>query len=74
MRARGRLSRYRLPGFMICVTSTPPRCCGLASPCMWWHPRLGHADPSITLRVNAHVISEQLAEAAVIFARAIDAR
>jgi integrase len=33
--------------------------------------RLGHADPSITLRVYAHVISEQLAEAAVIFARAV---
>jgi hypothetical protein len=32
---------------------------------------LGHADPSITLRVYAHVISEQLAEAAVIFARAV---
>jgi integrase len=30
--------------------------------------RLGHADPSITLRVYAHVISEQLAEAAAIFA------
>lgn len=35
--------------------------------------RLGHADPSITLRVYAHVISEQLAEAAVIFARAVAA-
>lgn len=35
--------------------------------------RLGHADPSITLRVYAHVISEQLAEAAVIFARSIEA-
>jgi integrase len=33
--------------------------------------RLGHADPSITLRAYAHVISEQLAEAAVIFARAV---
>jgi len=33
--------------------------------------RLGHVDPSITLRVYAHVISEQLAEAAVIFARAV---
>ena len=33
--------------------------------------RLGHADPSITLRVYAHVISEQLAEAAAIFARAV---
>jgi integrase len=33
--------------------------------------RLGHADPSITLRVYAHVIGEQLAEAAVIFARAV---
>ncbi|WP_235834215.1 tyrosine-type recombinase/integrase [Actinomadura logoneensis] len=33
--------------------------------------RLGHADPSITLRVYAHVINEQLAEAADIFARRI---
>ena len=33
--------------------------------------RLGHADPSITLRVNAHVIREQVAEAADIFARSI---
>jgi hypothetical protein len=31
--------------------------------------RLGHADPSISLRVYAHVISTQLAEAAGIFAR-----
>jgi integrase len=29
--------------------------------------RLGHADPSITLRVYAHVIREQVAEAADIF-------
>lgn len=33
--------------------------------------RLGHADPSITLRVYAHVVSGQLAEAADIFARVI---
>jgi integrase len=33
--------------------------------------RLGHADPSITLRVDAHVFNEQLAEAAVIFAHAV---
>ena len=33
--------------------------------------RLGHADPSITLRVYAHVVSEQMAEAADIFARAV---
>jgi integrase len=33
--------------------------------------RLGHADPSITLRVYAHVVNEQLAEAADIFARAV---
>ena len=33
----------------------------------------GHADPSITLRVYAHVLGEQLAEAAAIFARAIEA-
>ena len=35
--------------------------------------RLGHADPSITLRVYAHVISNQLAEAADIFARVMKA-
>jgi integrase len=35
--------------------------------------RLGHADPSITLRVDAHVISNQLAEAADVFARLIKA-
>ena len=35
--------------------------------------RLGHANPSITLRVYAHVISDQLTEAADIFARAIAA-
>jgi integrase len=33
--------------------------------------RLGHADPSITLRVYAHVISDQLTEAADIFAQAV---
>jgi integrase len=31
--------------------------------------RLYHADPSITLRVHAHVISNQLAETADIFDR-----
>jgi integrase len=35
--------------------------------------RLGHADPSITLRVYAHVINEQLVEAADIFAKQITA-
>jgi integrase len=35
--------------------------------------RLGHADPSITLRVYAHVINEQLAETADIFANQIKA-
>jgi integrase len=35
--------------------------------------QLGHADPSITLRVYAHVISDQLTEAADIFARTIAA-
>jgi hypothetical protein len=33
-------------------------------------PTRGEADPSITLRVYAHVISDQLTEAAAIFARA----
>ena len=37
-----------------------------------WLRRLGHADPSITLRVYAHVINEKLVEAAGIFARVID--
>ena len=35
--------------------------------------RLGHADPSVTLRVYAHVIRDQVAEAADIFARLIPA-
>jgi integrase len=35
--------------------------------------RLGHANPSITLRVDAHVISDQLTETAGIFARAVAA-
>jgi hypothetical protein len=35
--------------------------------------RLGHADPSITLRVYAHVISNQLAEATDTFARIMKA-
>jgi len=35
--------------------------------------RLGHADPSITLRVYVHVISDQLTEATGIFARAVAA-
>jgi len=32
-----------------------------------------HADPTITLRVYAHVISRQLSEAADIFAQAMQA-
>jgi integrase len=35
--------------------------------------RLGHADPSVTLRVYAHVIRDQVAAAADIFARSIQA-
>ncbi|MFI6744471.1 tyrosine-type recombinase/integrase [Nonomuraea sp. NPDC050451] len=34
--------------------------------------RLGHADPAITLRVYAHVITEQAATAADIFAAAME--
>jgi hypothetical protein len=34
---------------------------------------LGHADPSVTLRVYAHVIRDQVAAAAEIFARSIPA-
>jgi hypothetical protein len=36
--------------------------------------RLGHADPSVTLRVYAHVIRDEVAEAADIFARSISAQ
>ena len=35
--------------------------------------RLGHADPSVTLRVYAHVVRDQVAEAADIFARSVSA-
>lgn len=34
--------------------------------------RLGHADPAITLRVYAHVIHEQAASAADVFAKAVN--
>jgi hypothetical protein len=34
--------------------------------------RLGHADPSITLRVYAHVIPQQAAEVADRFARLLE--
>lgn len=34
--------------------------------------RLGHADPSITLRVYAHVVNQQLVEAAEIFAKHVE--
>ncbi|MFI7153014.1 hypothetical protein ACIBO2_49555 [Nonomuraea sp. NPDC050022] len=34
--------------------------------------RLGHADPAITLRVYAHVIHEQAATAADVFAKAVN--
>jgi integrase len=33
--------------------------------------RLGHADPSVTLRVYTHVTRDQVADAADIFARSI---
>ena len=35
--------------------------------------RLGHTDPSVTLRVYARVIQDQVAEAADVFARSISA-
>jgi integrase len=35
--------------------------------------RLGHADPSITLKVYAHVLREQAAGVADVFAQAIEA-
>lgn len=55
----------------IYATSTPLPVCSEASPSMSWPPGSATRTPSITLRVYAHVISDQLAEAADIFARAI---
>ena len=49
----------------------PP--CWLASLCTWSPPGSAMRGPSITLRVYAHVISDQLTEAADIFARAVAA-
>jgi hypothetical protein len=55
---------------MICGMFTPdPAACGV--PVHVVAARLGHADPSVTLRVHAHVIRDQVAEAADVFARAI---
>lgn len=34
--------------------------------------RLGHADPAITLRVYAHVLSDQASEVAQVFADVVD--
>jgi hypothetical protein len=61
-----------MPGCMIFAIYTR-RPCWLACLCAWSPPRLGYADPSITLRVYAHVISDHLTEAADIFARAVAA-
>jgi hypothetical protein len=38
-------------------------------PSTWWAALLGHADPSIALRVYAHVINGKLVEAGDIFAQ-----
>ena len=62
-----------MPGCTICGTSTPLPVLLAGVPVHVVAARLGHADPSITLRVYAHVISDQLTEAADIFARAIAA-
>jgi integrase len=68
-------TRSPTPGSTTYDTSTPRRYCAQASRSRVVAARLGHADPSITLRVYAHIISDQLTEAADIFARAIaDAR
>lgn len=52
---------------MICATSTALLLAG--TPVHVVAARLGHANPSITLRVCAHVISNQLSEAADTFAQ-----
>ena len=63
-------SRYLMPDCTIFATSMRQRFCWPASRCMWSLPDSAHG-PSITLRVYAHVISDQLTEAADIFARAV---
>jgi integrase len=65
---RGELLRPALGG-----TCTPPRSCSPAVPVHMVANRLGHADPSTTLRVYAHVLRDQAAGAADVFARAIEA-
>ena len=62
-----------MPGCTIFATFMRQPCCWLASPCMWSPPGSVTRTPSITLRVYAHVISDQLTEAADIFARAVAA-
>ena len=59
-----------MPGCTISATYTPRPGLLAGVPVHVVAARLGHADPSITLRVYAHVISDQLTEAADIFARA----
>lgn len=62
-----------MPGYTISVTYMRQPSLLAGVPVHVVAARLGHADPSITLRVYAHVISDQLTEAADIFARAVAA-
>ncbi|MET7337115.1 hypothetical protein [Nonomuraea sp. NPDC005650] len=67
--------RAQLPPTPACTTSatsTPRPCSWPTSPFTSSRPRLGHADPAITLRVYAHVIHEQAASAADVFAKAVN--
>ena len=59
----------RMPGCMIFGIFTPQPLLLAGVPVHVVAARLGHADPSVTLRGYAHVIREQVAEAADIFAR-----
>ncbi len=63
----------RMPGCMICGISHPTTLLFAGVPVHVVAARLGHADPSVTLRVYAHVIREQVAEAADIFTRSVPA-
>ena len=58
-----------MPGCMIFGIFTPQPLLLAGVPVHVVAARLGHADPSVTLRGYAHVIREQVAEAADIFAR-----
>ena len=58
----------RNTSFITCATRTPPRCCSAKVPVHVVTQRLGHANPTVTLTVYAHVLSGSQRDAADVFA------